>query len=306
MSSSPEWSGIFPATLTMFDQRGRLDPGAMREHVARLVDEGAHGIVACGTTGEFVALSDDERIEAIAAAVAGADGRVPVIAGTGAYGTAATVRLTQRAADAGAAGAIVILPYYMRPQAHEVVRFYVDVAAESPVPIMLYNNPANSAATALTTNEIATLYREGAIHAVKSTLATVHQVHEIRAATDDGFRTFYGSFMAPLEGLAGGAHGWVSGILNVVLKDALQLHAAVAESDLAAAHAAWDRILPYKLLYTEAPIGALGDIPLWRAVLEERGLHGGHSRAPLLELTAPQRKALATYLHQAAPESALP
>lgn len=289
----------------MFDEHGRLDPGAMRDHVARLVDEGAHGIVACGTTGEFVALSDDERIDAIGAAVAGADGRVPVIAGTGAYGTDATLRLTQRAAETGAAGAIVILPYYMRPQPHEVTRFYVDVATGSPIPIMLYNNPANSATTALTASEIAALYREGAIQAVKSTLPTVHQVHEIRSVTDEGFRTFYGSFMAPLEGLAGGAHGWVSGILNVVLKDALHLHAAVSVGDLPAAHAAWERILPYKLLYTETPIGQVGDIPLWRAVLEERGLHGGHSRRPLLPLTAAQRKALAAYLHQAAPESAL-
>ena len=98
MSVSADWGGIFPATLTMFDERGALDVAAMRDHVARLVEDGAHGIVVCGTTGEFVALSDDERIEAIAAAVAGADERVPVIAGTGAYGTAATIRLTRRAA----------------------------------------------------------------------------------------------------------------------------------------------------------------------------------------------------------------
>lgn len=305
VNSSAPWSGIFPAVLTMFDENGRLDSGAMREHVSGLVEEGAHGIVACGTTGEFLALSEDERIDAIAATVAGANGRVPVVAGTGAYTTDATIRLTRRAAEVGAGGAIVILPYYMRPQRHELLRFYVDVAAESPLPLMLYNNPTNSAATPLNPTDVAWLYREGAIHAIKSTMPTVHQVHEIRAATDEGFRTFYGSFMAPLEGLAGGAHGWVSGILNVVLRDALELFAAISERDLDAAHAAWRRILPYKLLYTEAKVGTVGDIPLWRAVLDGRGLHGGHSRKPLLELTAEQRRALATYLHQRSPESAV-
>ena len=301
--AAPSWSGIFPATLTMFDRHGGLDAGAMREHVARLVADGAHGIVACGTTGEFVALSDDERIAAIGAAVDGAGGRVPVIAGTGAYGTEATIRLTEQAAEAGADGAIVILPYYMRPQRAEILRFYADVGERSPLPIMLYNNPANSAATALEAEDVGRLYREGAIRAVKSTLPTVHQVHEIRAVTDDGFRTFYGSFMAPLEGLAGGAHGWVSGILNVVLPEALRLYDAVEAGDLERARAAWAEILPYKLLYTTAPLGPLGDIPLWRAVLDARGLHGGHSRRPLLDLDAEQRRRLAAHVPRSATQS---
>jgi dihydrodipicolinate synthase/N-acetylneuraminate lyase len=298
--SATGWGGIFPASLTMFDQDGRLDPDAMREHVAALTARGADGIVVGGTTGEFVALTDDERIAAVEAAVRGADGRVPVIAGTGAYATDATVRLTERAAAAGAAGAIVILPYYMRPQRAEIIRFYEEVGEHSSIPVMLYNNPANSAATPLEADDIGRLAAAGAIQAVKSTFPTVHQVHEVLAATRDDFRVFYGSFMAPLEGLAGGAHGWISGILNVVLEDALAMRAAVTRGDLAAAREAWARIYPYKLLYTRGPLGAVGDIPLWRAVLELRGEHGGCSRRPVLDLPKAERLAVGRFLEEAA------
>lgn len=277
------WGGVFPAALTMFDADGRVDYDASRAHVAALVERGAHGIVSCGTTGEFIALDDDERIGVIKTAVEGAAGRVPVIAGVGAYRTDRTVELTQRADAAGAAGAIVILPYYMRPQKHEVIQYFLELGELSPLPIMLYNNPTYSAAPALEPDEIGMLYREGALRAVKSTFPTVHQVHELRAETDDGFRTFYGSFMAPLEGLAGGAHGWVSGILNVVVEDAAALFEAMQRSDLDAARTAWARIFPYKLLYTRGR-PSVGDIPLWRAVLKLRGQHGGHSRRPLLDL----------------------
>lgn len=290
------WGGIFPAALTMFDAGGRVDLSATRAHAVRLVERGAHGIVSCGTTGEFIALDDDERIAVIRAAVEGVAGRVPVIAGTGAYTTEATVELTRRAADAGADGAIVILPYYMRPQKHEVVEYFRELGQRSALPVMLYNNPTYSSAPPLEPDEIGRLYREGALCSVKSTFPTVHQVHEVRAETDEGFRTFYGSFMAPLEGMAGGAHGWISGILNVVLEDALLLFESIQRSDLASARQAWARILPYKLLYTRGPLAPVGDIPLWRGVLRSRGEHGGHSRRPLLDLDEGQCAVLDRYL----------
>jgi 4-hydroxy-tetrahydrodipicolinate synthase len=104
--------------------------------------------------------------------------------------------------------------------------------------------------------------------------------------TDEGFRVFYGSFMAPLEGLAGGAHGWISGILNVVLADAKALIAAMAVGDLAAAREAWARILPVRQLYTTRALGDVSDLVIYRAILDLRGRHGGHSRLPLRPLSA--------------------
>jgi 4-hydroxy-tetrahydrodipicolinate synthase len=301
---SPEqWSGVFPACLTMFDGHGRLDEDATASHVDRLVRQGAHGVVVGGTSGEFAALNEAERLQIIRVGVAAAAGRVPVIAGTGHVSTKQTIDLTQQAAAAGADGAIVILPYYERPTVDEVVRHFQAVGRASPIPVMVYNNPANSAAPALDPFRIRDLFEAGYAQAVKSTFPTVHEVHELRAVTDPRFRVFYGSFMAPLEGIVGGAHGWISGILNVVLEDAVAMWDAAQRGDLDAARGAWQRILPIKLLYTRGQLGSVGDLAIYRGILRLRGQVGGHCRAPLLDLSDDQMDGLRALLDRSSTPS---
>ena len=197
---------------------------------------------------------------------------------------------------AGADGAIVILPYYQRPAIAEILDHFRQVARASEIPLMAYNNPTNANAPALETDHLRALHAESVVTAVKSTFPTVHQVHELRAGLDPSFRVFYGSFMAPLEGFAGGADGWISGILNVVLPEARRLHRAIVESDLAAARAAWGSILPIKQIYTSKLFGDASDLAIYRAILDSRGLHGGSCRAPLANLTADQHSTLARVL----------
>lgn len=291
-SASTDWAGIYPAALTMFSSNGDLDETATRNHYAWLVADGADGLVVGGTSGEFISLTGPERCRIVELAVEASSGRVPVIAGTGSFSTRETIRLTRFAEAAGADGAIVILPYYQRPSITEILDHYREVARASGIPLMAYNNPTNSNAPALETSHLLSLHAEGVVTAVKSTFPTVHQVHELRAALEPSFRVFYGSFMAPLEGLAGGAHGWISGILNVVLPAARRLHEAIKTSDLAAARAAWASILPIKQLYTSKPVGDVSDLAIYRAILDARGLHGGSCRAPLANLTADARTVL--------------
>ena len=283
-----DWAGIFPASLTMFDADGDLDEGATAAHIERLISDGAHGVVAGGSSGEFITLTEAERRRVIDIAVAAARGRVPVIAGTGYASTRATIELTAYAASAGAAGAIVILPYYLRPTEDEVMEHFRDVGREAPLPIMVYNNPANSGAPPLGVPQLRELYEAGHASAVKSTFPTVNQVHELRAEVDDGFRVFYGSFDAPLEGMAGGAHGWISGILNVATADAVALWNAMQASDLDLARSIWRRILPLKLLYTRQQLGPVSDLASYRTILRLRGFEGGHSRLPLRDLSRAQ------------------
>ncbi|WP_053202657.1 dihydrodipicolinate synthase family protein [Jiangella muralis] len=293
MSDGISLSGVFPASLTMFDEAGRLDLPATRSHLESLVGQGAHGLVVAGTSGEFVAMSPDEKVRLVATAVAAADGRVPVVAGTGTASTAESIELTRAAAAEGAAAALVILPYYMRPHREEVLAHVRAVGAASPVPVLLYNNPANSGTTELDAVDVGMLYREGVIHGVKSTFPTVHQVPEVIDETGPDFALFYGGFMAPLSGLAEGAHGWISGVLNVALPEALALYAAVRDADLESARRWAAAIRQYRYLYTRHPLGAAGDLALYRAMLEIRGEHGGHCRPPLLPLTPEQRTELA-------------
>jgi 4-hydroxy-tetrahydrodipicolinate synthase len=288
MGRTASWAGIYPASLTMFTESGDLDDEAMGRQLDRLIAEGAHGVVVGGTSGEFIGLTDAERRHLIDVGVAAVNGRIPLIAGTGHFSTAETIRLTDYAAAAGADGAIVILPYYQGPTEAEVLAHFRAVGRAVDLPIMVYNNPANSGAPPLTAEALGSLYGDGLAAGVKSTFPTVHQVHEARAATDDGFRVFYGSFMAPLEGMAGGAHGWISGILNVVVPDAVALWNAMNASDLPAAREAWARILPIRRLYTDRPLGPIGDLALYRAILRLRGETAGFCRKPLQELNPDQ------------------
>jgi 4-hydroxy-tetrahydrodipicolinate synthase len=124
-------------------------------------------------------------------------------------------------------------------------------------------------------------------------------VHEAIAETDATYRVFYGSFMAPLEVMAGGAARWVSGILKVVLPDALDLWWAMQAHDIERARAAWSRILPIKYLYTRRPFGHVSDLEIYRAMLRLRGEHGGHSRAPLRPLSDTQVGSLRELLSRA-------
>lgn len=295
------WAGIYPASLTMFTADGSLDDEAMARQLDRLIREGAHGVVVAGTSGEFIGLTDAERRHLIDVGVAAVAGRVPLIAGTGHFSTAETIRLTDYAAAAGADGAIVILPYYQRPTDAEVMAHFRAVGKAAQIPIMVYNNPANSGAPPLSADALRQLYDEGLAVGVKSTFPTVHQVADLRAVTDEGFRVFYGSFMSPLEGMAGGAHGWISGILNVVVPDAVALWNAMQASDLPAARAAWARIAPIRRLYTEAPLGPIGDLALYRAILRLRGELAGYSRAPLQELSPEQVSRLRSMLAPSVP-----
>lgn len=277
-------NGVWPAALTMFGASGEVDLDATAAHLDWLINEGVHGLVVGGTSGEFVAMTDEERRVLLEVALETAAGRVPVLAGTGAYGTAQTIGLTRHAAKAGAAAALVVLPYFQRPSRQEILDHYRTVSRAVDLPLWVYNIPANAAAEPLSSADLAGLYREGVAAGVKSTLPTVHQIHELRYATDEGFRVFYGGFTAPLEALAGGAHGWISGLLNVVPTTAVWLWEAMQEGDLVSARTHWAGLLPYRRLVTE--LAMPGDLAVYRGLLRIWGRRAGHSRPPLRDLTA--------------------
>ena len=224
MNESATWEGIFPAAMTMFDKDGELNEKATLQHFDWLVREGVQGMVIAGTSGEFIAMRETERRRIIELGIEAVNGRVPVMAGTGYYSTAQTIELTQFAESAGADGALIILPYYQLPKRHEVKDHYRAVARNTDLPIFCYNNPMYSGAPELSPWDLAELYDEGVLRGVKSTsLTAVNQVHSICMLTDDDFKVFYGSFLAALEGLAGGAIGWISGILNIVPSQAVSM-----------------------------------------------------------------------------------
>jgi 4-hydroxy-tetrahydrodipicolinate synthase len=284
--------GIFPAALTMFDEGGDLDEAATARHWEWLIRQGIDGLVIAGTSGEFIALETEERLRLFALAKEVVRGRVPLIYGTGHYSTRRTIETSVAAAGLGADGIIVILPYYQRPPKPSVIQHYRDIRKAVDLPVMLYNNPANSACVDLTSREVAVLVEEDVLHMVKSTYETVVPIHELSATVGDRMAIFYGSFLAAFQGLVSGAHGWISGLLNIAPGTAKAMHAAIARNDAARGLVIWKQILPLAQLYTHQRLGPVADLPMYRAILNHWGLSGGFSRKPFYPLTADQRAAL--------------
>jgi 4-hydroxy-tetrahydrodipicolinate synthase len=135
--------GTFTALITPF-RDGRINAKAYEADVARQIAAGINGLVACGTTAETPALDVLERDWLIRAAVVGADGKIPVVVGTGTNSTASTIAATRHARKLGADAALVVTPYYSRPSQEGLYQHFEAVALRSDLPIILYNVPART------------------------------------------------------------------------------------------------------------------------------------------------------------------
>ena len=291
------YQGVFPAGLTFFDADGGLDESATLEHWRWLVEQGAQGLVVAGTSGEFIALTIEERVRLFRLAVEHFSGKLPIVAGTGHNATRLTIEISRKAEQIGVDALIVILPYYSRPPLASVMNHYRAVRAKTDRPIMLYNNPANTACPALSPSQVAELVEEDVVHMIKSTMESVVPVHDLSLLIGDRIRIFYGSFLSAFEALTGGAHGWISGVLNVVTRKAVEMYRAVVEQrDLDCGFEAWKRILPIVHLYTYQKLGAVADLPIYRGMLELWNRRGGYSREPFSPLTSDQLERLAVEL----------
>ncbi len=185
---------------------------------------------------------------------------------------------------------------HQKPPKPAVLDHYRHLRAAVPdLPIMLYNNPASSGCVEITPVEIAMLVEEGVIQMVKSTFESMVPVHDLAYLAGDPsrLRVFYGSFLSAYEGFAAGAHGWISGVLNVTVREAKQLYQAmVLDKDMATGFKLWMRILPLVHLYTHKQIGEVSDLAIYRSILAHWGRRRTYSRLPGAPLTAEQERKL--------------
>jgi 4-hydroxy-tetrahydrodipicolinate synthase len=169
---------VLTAIVTPFDTSGAVDYDRFRELAAHLIDNGSDGLVVAGTTGESPTLSDEERLELLAAAVDAVGARATVIAGTGTYSTAHSVHLTERAHDLGVDGFLVVTPYYNKPPARGIVEHFKAIAAVSDRPIVVYNIPARVVLN-LEPETIAELAQIPTVRAVKQANTDLGQARRI-------------------------------------------------------------------------------------------------------------------------------
>ncbi len=220
------FKGSIVATVTPF-KNSKVDEKALSDLIEWHVSEGTNAIVPCGTTGESATLEYDEHYRVIELTIQVVNGRIPVIAGTGANSTDETVMMTEKARRMGADGALLVTPYYNKPTQEGLYRHYKTIAEKVDIPIVLYNVPGRTAVNLLP-QTVARLAEIENIVAIKEATGDMKQVSEVlrlcgnrlTVLSGDDFTTF------PLMTLGG--------------KGAISVSANVAPKDMSAMCQAWE------------------------------------------------------------------
>ena len=299
--SVPALRGAFTALVTPFDDDGAVDDAALARLLEWQLAGGIDGLVPCGTTGESPTMTPAERERVIAAAVEAAHrwtsrdatpaGRPLVVAGTGTNDTAATIRATRRAAELGADAALVVTPYYNRPDQRMLAAHFSAVADEGGLPIVVYNVPSRTGANveADTTLRLAEHPR---VVAVKEASGNLEQSATIIRDRPSGFSVMAGDDAWTLAVLAMGGDGVISVASNEIPGEMAALCTAARDGDWVRARALHDRWLP---LFRANFRGGPNPVPV-KAALSMMGLIRDSLRQPLLPLDQPARERLASVL----------
>ncbi|MGE0543197.1 MAG: 4-hydroxy-tetrahydrodipicolinate synthase [Dehalococcoidia bacterium] len=200
---------VLTAMATPFDRNGEVDLRQATNLARALLDSGSDGLVICGTTGESPTLSDKEKWSLFATVKKALGGRGAVIAGTGSYNTAESIRLTREAEEIGVDGILLVVPYYNKPSQEGLFRHFEAIARSTRLPVILYNVPSRTA-TNMTAETAIRLSRIPNIAGTKEASADLAQIARIIENTRDDFLVWSGNDEDTLPILSIGGYGVVS------------------------------------------------------------------------------------------------
>ena len=293
----PLLHGALTALVTPFTQQGTLDIAAFGRLIRWQILAGIDGLVPCGTTGESPTLTPAEREAVIAMTVEIASerpsrGRVRIVAGTGSNDTVATIAATRRAAQLGADAALIVAPYYNRPDARMLETHFRAVADDGDLPIVVYNVPSRTG-----TNVDAATFLRLAEHprviAIKEASGNLDQIATICRDRPRDVAVLAGDDAWTLPILAMGGDGVVSVASNEIPGELVSMCAAARAGDWDTARRLHDRWLP---LFQANFRGGPNPVPAKAAMVLMGLLEHDAVRGPLLPLEADARTALAATL----------
>src|SRR5215203_5523061 len=244
------FSGTFTALLTPF-RNGEVDVEALEGMVELQIQHGASGLVPCGTTGETPAMSEAEDRLVVETVVRVANGRVPVIAGTGSNSTDMAIKYTAMAQEVGADGSLQVAPYYNKPTQEGLYRHFTAIAESTELPLVLYNIPGRTGVT-ISAETMGRLAELPNIVGVKESTLSMNMVSDIKSLCGEEFDILSGDDPMTLPLIALGGRGVISVASNVAPGAISDMVRALLEGD-------WERgrELHYELL------------PLFRALFVE-------------------------------------
>ncbi|RWU25132.1 4-hydroxy-tetrahydrodipicolinate synthase [Pseudomonas alkylphenolica] len=272
-------AGSMVALVTPMDAQGRLDWDSLRKLVDFHLENGTHAIVAVGTTGESATLDVKEHIEVIKAVVKQVNGRIPVIAGTGANSTSEAVHLTQNAKDAGADACLLVVPYYNKPTQEGLYQHFKHIAEAVDIPQILYNVPGRTSCD-MQAETVIRLSSVPNIIGIKEATGDLKRAKAILDGVSSDFIVLSGDDPTAVELILLGGKGNISVTANVAPREMADLCEAALEGKAEEARAINEKLMPlHKHLFCEA-----NPIPV-KWALVEMGLMQQGIRLPLTWLS---------------------
>jgi len=285
------FTGSITAIVTPF-RDGSVDEAAFKNLIEFQIANGTSGIVPCGTTGESATLSYEEHHRVIELAIESARGRIPVIAGTGSNSTAETIELTRHAEKAGAEGALLITPYYNKPSQQGLYEHYRTVAAETGLPIILYNVPGRTSVNMLP-ETVGKLSEIKNIVGIKEATGDLKQVSDILEYSREGFLVLSGDDFTTLPLLAIGGHGVISVTSNVAPRMVSDMIKAFEAGNLEEAKRLHYKLQPlHRAMFIET-----NPVPV-KTALAMMGMTGEEMRLPLVAMSEANKGKLASALKE--------
>jgi len=281
--------GILPALVTPFTDDGKaVDEERLRALVARCIELGVRGVVPCGTTGEFVNLTMEEKKRVIDTVIDEVDSKVSVVAGTGASGTDQALEMTKYAKDAGADGALVVTPFYLKPTDRGIYQHYFTIASEADLPIILYNIP-QCTGVQLSWQMVEDLAQIPNIVGLKDSSGQLRYILAVLEKVRDKINVMCGHDEVVVAALAAGCSGAILASANVIPDVWIQIYDHVKKGELQEA-----RELQYKIQKMARIIAGSGAVGT-KAALNMMKIKVGPVRKPLSvggELTYEAREEL--------------
>jgi len=283
-------SGLAVALATPLTTSGELDLPAFRKLVRHVVGGGVDTLIPLGTTGEAPTLLDEERDAVITACLEESKGR-PVVVGTGSNATRQAAAMTRRAQELGAAGALVVTPYYNKPNPDGLVAHYAAIAEAAPgLPLIAYNVPARTGLN-VTPAVLLRLWENPQVVAVKESSGNLAQIAEVARTLPAGKTLLSGDDNLALAAIAVGATGLISVLGNVLPRETAMMIAAARRGNTLEALRLHQQLLPLMdALFLES-----NPIPL-KAALKLIGIGEDTLRLPLVPASAATRTRVAEAL----------
>lgn len=294
--NNPRFEGIFPPTVTPLDEKERIDERGFVTQLNRLIDNGVHGIYLLGTSGEFVALTNEERTKAIEIAMRTVNGRVPIICGCMDSSTRRVIQNIEIAREFGVDAVAATPPYYYPPHSNaDIIEFYKSIAASTDLPVVIYNIPQTTKVAI--PPEVVRELNESVenIAGIKDSSADWTNFLRLLAYVGDSdkFSILLGSHLVGGAAIMLGAEGGVMSIANVDPKTPVQLYEAARKGQVEEVKRLQLKLLSLGKLYSYGTAASC-----LKACLEIMGVCRAYTTSPIMPVSESGRKELKQLLKE--------